>query len=323
MANSTMPTCNEIHITYVDTEGPLIKLFAQVDNNASALEKLFYKMSTILEGDCAKPQLISDLQLGLICCAKFEDGKYYRAKIFNLDRLNENCVKVFFIDYGNRADVFVRDIRLISKLSILITNEKVKKILEYPNLALEFILGGVIANSEFDENILEFLRQHLNNSDMTCSISELGDKRVITKIIKAHIDPIICLVDSNKAIQVSIDIFKKFVQGNPQFPNNFNFPPPTAVDMTKQPPLTRIPNLTQPPPMRMATDMYQHTNQPVLSRVMNVPAIPGTLIRRPELPPPSKSLQFTTEMLPVGVTHAVYVSHVDDGPHSFTVQIQV
>lgn len=322
----------ELHITYVDKEGPFLKLFAQTDKNGLLVERLLYQLRDLLETkEELRPKTSSDVKVGLICCTKYIDNNYYRAKIESLGNLNDRKVSVCFIDYGNRAEVNVTDIRLNSHLIRIFPDERVEKILELPSLAREFFVAGVAARGEWDNQLLETLRTKLNNSEMLCSVCELVEKKVIYKIHKADIDLISQLISTNAGFEIPFNTFiKKLNEVKPSkvsLPSQFNVPPPTVVDFTKHPPPTRMPNLSQPPPVRMMSDvkLFQHSNQPISSRPGSMPGIPGIPVRRPEMPmtAPPQPLQFSTEMLAVGVTHPVYVSHVEDGPHSFAIQIQV
>lgn len=310
----------DLHITYVDTEGSFLKFYAQTDKNGLIVERLLYQLRDLLENNRdLRPKTINDLKVGLLCCTKYHDLNFYRAKILSLNNLQENMVTVCFIDYGNCADVNITDLRLHSVLIPMFTDDRVSKILEFPNLAVEFILGGIASRGEWDNELIEILRNKLSNSNMVCTVCDVGGKKVIHKILKAEKDVASILLKSNTVIEVPFGSFMKKIQETKLLPNQFSVPPPTVVDVTKQPPPTRMPNLTQPPPGKIS----QQEN----SRPGSMSGIPGIPVKRPEMPMtahfPSQSLQFSTEMLAVGVTHPVYVSHVDDGPHSFAVQIQV
>lgn len=341
-----LQTTIELRITHLETYGPFIKLYAQVDKDRVALyEKLLHSLKNfffdINELDL-KPLTVKDVEVGLICVAKFEDGAYYRAKIVNLDKLRNNMeVTVNFIDHGNTHSVKVQDIRLFSKLLKLLRtphdNERVCQLRDSPPLTEEFFLTSIAPKTkDWDAFILEHLKSNLTNNDLKCSVYKLEGKRCV-KFLQPEYEPSNFLHGSNKIIPVPLSnqeqVLKEInnkLQALSKPVANVNLPPP-AMLMQQPPP--RIPNLTQPPPgIRTASDM----NLPPLSqmgiqhtRPMGGPVRPGLVRPHSTMqlanPSPSSSVnsQFASEILAPGISHPVFVTHVENGPHSFAIQLQV
>ncbi|KAG8311519.1 hypothetical protein J6590_042389 [Homalodisca vitripennis] len=337
------PSHVEAHITHVDKDGSLIKVYAQTDKiNYCYIEKLLYQLRSVFENNSdLKPKTSSDIQVGVVCFAKFEDDTYYRAKIESIQNVQQYMVTVVFIDHGNKAEVHVKDIRLMSKVMNLIANKKLfQDILLLPGLANDYYLYGITTREkEWDEYSLDYLRKRLCNTDLTCTVYENEWGRII-RIVQEEKDPSAYLTKMSKAHSIPLHVQEALIRQIsqkkaipvPEF--NVTLPPPQLL--MQQPPPARLPNMSQPPPgIRMGSDINSFSSgqsSSLSSRYPTInssirPGIPGMTVRRPEVPavppPPVHSLQFSTEMLAMGVIHPVFVSHVEDGPYSFAVQVQV
>ncbi|XP_054285717.1 maternal protein tudor-like isoform X2 [Macrosteles quadrilineatus] len=336
-------TPRDIHITYVDTDGPLIKIFAQIDKgNPEYIERLLYQLKDVLESTDLKPRTLNDIKEGLICCAKFTDGAYYRARIEHIDTQSLSLL-VFFIDHGNVAQVDVADVRLLEKLQSVLGQDKIVQFLKgVVGLAEEFYLAGVAPkrNHQWDESTIESLRKELCNSDLKGVIHEVGEKKIVNFGLGLSVrDPAKMIIESGKGVPLPLHHLVEYVKlkkcptaNNPKvqapLPQHINtsLPPPKlppAVGL-QHVPQARLPNLSHPPPARLPNDLNPRNAVIRPSGVHVRPGVPGMQLRRPEasISIPAANLQFSTEMLNPGVTHRVYVSHVEDGPHSFAVQLQ-
>lgn len=91
-----------LYITFVEKEGPYIKLWGQPQRNVPiGIEHALAAMKSQFDVGHHMPNL-SEFVIDKVLCAKFRDGNYYRAKVTNTDVLNKGLVEVQFIDYGNK-----------------------------------------------------------------------------------------------------------------------------------------------------------------------------------------------------------------------------
>ncbi|KAI4466350.1 tudor domain containing protein [Holotrichia oblita] len=131
MAN--IPT--SIYITHLEREGSFIKIWGQTDRGLPvAIEKALQQMTPHFEQGMYSPA-IENFQVGIMCCAKFKDELYYRARITNISYLTQGMVEVLFIDYGNRDVISCMNTRTMSGLQA--------GLISIPAQAKDFILGNV------------------------------------------------------------------------------------------------------------------------------------------------------------------------------------
>lgn len=316
----------DVHITHLVKDGPNIKIFAQPGNNtllSNYVEKILFQSRVKFMEHNVSPKNIKDIALGVTCCAKFEDGVYYRAKVVNLDKLNPHrLVGVHFIDHGNSAEIKVEDIVILSKAMEVVADDQkmgISFLSQTVPLAEEYILHGYNATqgNAGDDAAIATFRDKLCNRDIKCKVYEYKGKKLMqilhhksdesTSKLNSIRDPNLMRLGDVKHSQLA-----KLEQPQRLRPNLSMPPPPLSLQQAV--PTSRFPNLSQPPPM------VQSFKKPGA-------VAPGMAMKnvRPTTAPMStaQNLQFSSDMLVPGVTHQVFVSHVEDGPSAFSVQIQV
>lgn len=336
----------ELFITYVEKNGTLLKVYGQVDqNSAEFLEKLIYQYTETFDRlKVGVPKTARDIYPGLICCARYKDNKYYRAEVKSIIQLSPGYVSVFFIDYGNTERVKLSDIRLLDDIG-----EPTFSNLH--RLATEYYLAGVRpTNNEWDEIAINFVEEAIRYRAVKCAIvGEIIGKRLI-KIFWGESDISTYLIGMGTAHSVSLEVQEILIEtSSGLIPSRYTVPPPVPVTATAVSNPVSIPIIPSFTPMAIRAPSQASTHVPAFTSTMNRPILPSTqpgistirplnLPSMINIPPPTritpqpfsvpvpgqgKPQQFASEMLPENSEHVVYVSHVEEGPLSFAVQLKV
>ncbi|XP_049513252.1 uncharacterized protein LOC119466618 isoform X2 [Dermacentor silvarum] len=98
-------------VTHVAPEHRWLKLFVQ--RNHEMMRHIEAYLEGLEPALSSKPGFMhqSQIALGTPCFARYSDNKWYRAVVSSWPRHNETLVEVTFIDYGNREEVCVDDVR--------------------------------------------------------------------------------------------------------------------------------------------------------------------------------------------------------------------
>lgn len=150
-----------------------MKIWGQIDRNLSmGIEKIIQQMTVDFESGRFLPT-IDNLQVGILCCAKFKDGLYYRARITDIDYLSQGLVEVLFLDYGNKDFIPWVNTRLMSNQS--------ETIISVHPLAKEFILADVTHHgAKWDDNLFEMISGELRYLEFNFSVvSNVGPYTLI------------------------------------------------------------------------------------------------------------------------------------------------
>ncbi|XP_023716578.1 maternal protein tudor isoform X3 [Cryptotermes secundus] len=287
----------EIFVTYVEIDGPFLRLWAQLDRTqATAVERLILQLSEQFERGLGIP---STVQVGQLCCARYSDGVYYRARVTRPPDMPGGHVAVHFIDYGNSEVVPFRDIRSLEE-SLL------TRLASVSDNATEFLLAGVVpVSGTWDENSLAFIRQTLCYEELKAVVvAQVANKRLIRVFYKNE-DFAKILIASKVGVSIEIIAQQMLIQGY----YNWNSVPP------------QFPGFTAPPPARMLSQLQ--------GQAVTVPRVPAIRMESnsQQVPGITPSVQekvriFTSPILELNSEHMVYVSYVEDGPSSFAIQLQ-
>ncbi|XP_075224370.1 protein tudor-like isoform X2 [Lycorma delicatula] len=324
----------ELFITFIEKNGSLLKVYGQVDqNSAEFLEKLIYQYTDTFEHlKIGEPKSERDIYPGLICCARYKDNRYYRAEVKNIIQLTPGYVSVLFIDYGNTDKVKLTDIRLLDKI-----DEPTFSTLH--RLATEYYLAGVRPiNSDWDEPTINFLEEAIRYRTVKCAIIDEVIGKKLIKIFWGENDISTYLMGVNAAIQVTTEVQKILIETSAGYvPSRYTVPPPPPVAGSSMA-VGSYPSIPLRAPSQMGAQLPY---SPVINRApVQQGMLPGVRaglpltmsVPPPHIPPPQpfsvpvpaqvKAQQFASEMLKENTEHAVYVSHVEDGPLSFAVQLK-
>lgn len=178
---------NCLFITFVEREGPFLKLWGQTDKSAALyIEQVLHGLSSQFDSGLGIPRPES-LQIGVLCCAKYKDNKYYRSRIINLNYLPSRYIEVNFIDYGHRDIVPVSNIRFLEGFDPAFSN--------IPAQAASFVLAeAVCARGEWDEMQLEEIRTEIRYCEVHYNIIAQVGSHFLVKIFVRGADLSLLLI---------------------------------------------------------------------------------------------------------------------------------
>ena len=305
-AMSLLQQVVEIFVTCVEKDGPLLKLWGQLDRTqATTVERLILQLREQFERGLFIPTAVN---VGQLCCARYNDGSYYRARVTSPADLSVGRVALHFIDYGNSEVVSLSDIRSLE------TNSPTTMLASMSDQATDFFLAGVLpVAGTWEENSLAFIRQTLRYEELkSVVVAQIGNKRLI-KVFYNNEDFAQILIAHKIGVAIAIHAQQALIQAYcgvdsamPPFPAGFTVPPPSRMllnhlqgqTLTMPPP---------PPPPPLPAIRMDCSSQHMLG---NTPSLHET------------ARFFTTPVLELNSEHMVYVSYVEDGPLSFAVQLQ-
>lgn len=295
MADSLLPF--DLFITCVDKFGPMLTIWGQTDrNNSMFIEQLLRTQSLQFESTPIVPRL-SDLTVNLLCCAKYRDGFYYRARITNLRNLVSGSVEVLFIDYGNAELIAIENIRLLNNVPAGLTDLKPQ--------ATNFVLANMMTvNRNWDEKSLQFIHQEIAYIELKSTVIRRVNDRRFIKIIFHETDLAEYLVEKGIAAPIALDAQEAWI---------LNYDASTAVARGPFP----------KPPGIMMSPQANYVNNGALAMQQMHPAM-LTQLQQFQQQNAGSGLyqQFRTPPLPPNSEHMVYVSYVEDGPYLFSIQLQ-
>nr|CAD7193949.1 unnamed protein product [Timema douglasi] len=232
------------------------------------VERLISKFSPEFDKVFAIPHE-SSLSIGQVCCARYQDGVYYRARITSLSDLMKAQVSVLFIDYGNSEVVFVDDIRVLDSVVV-------KPLNSLPGQATEFYLAGVIpAIGDWNDESLQIIRQTICYAELQGVIlSQCGNKKLLNLLYQNQ-DFSRILIDSNIAAPIALQAQQAIIQAlftTPSFPS-FNVPPPALSSTNRSFPSIRITGQNAFPELRCKLYYVDFGNSEILpySEIYNIP----------------------------------------------------
>ncbi|XP_024937429.1 maternal protein tudor isoform X2 [Cephus cinctus] len=307
---TNIPQSSEINlfVTHVSADGPLLKIWGQTDRNAATcIERMILPLSEQFEQGLGRPGAqCRGLVPNVICCARFFNEGYYRARICNIRQ--DGMVVLQYIDYGNVDIISPEDIRLLDGIPNAVPLHTL------PPLAYEFVLGHIFpVRGTWTKETLETIKILVRYSEVKAIIHSAIGTHCLIKLCYKNQDFAEYLVNRNLAVPVTLqEMFRsKFIQlprlsgpggplRDPNQQNNHYVPmqcPPTRMSAPQNQGNSIHENWRTPPPPQ----------QPVLQQ-------------KSQLSPMAEAMVFKSRVLDVGSTHEVSVSYVDDGPLKFSVQ---
>jgi Tudor domain. len=297
---SSLQQAVEIFVTCIENDGPLLKLWGQLDRTqATTVERLILQLREQFERGLVIPSAVN---VGQLCCARYNDGVYYRARVTSPADMSVGRVAVHFIDYGNSEVVPLSDIRSLE------ANSLTTMLASVSDQATDFFLAGILPLAgAWDENSLAFIRQALCYEELkSVVVAQIANKRLI-KVFYNNEDFAQILIASKIGVSIAIHAQQALIQAYygldsamPLFPG-FTVPPPSRMLLNH----LRGQTLTMPPPLPAIRMDCNSQNM-----LGNTPSFQET------------AGIFTTPVLELNSEHMVYVSYVEDGPLSFAVQLQ-
>ncbi|KPJ08016.1 Maternal protein tudor [Papilio machaon] len=338
-----------LYVTHVDGEGHFLKISGQLDQPSSLMiESLFDTARESLEQGvgAVPPAVITE---GIICAAKYKDGKFYRAKIINTTNLATGLVGVHFIDYGNKDIISVSTIRFLDNYDPLF--------LQMRGQSSDYYLSRVMHPSgRWEEPLLLKLQSLLCNAEYPAT-TELNTRTLPIISIQFKGNDLSSHLVTNrfgialplaKQEALLLQLLEKQQMSNwqPTFLNeshfsehvpfliNQNFPNPASAMRLNQGMSLPINGSIAPPPInqrllfnkvpRNHANLKAPVRQPHTAAALS-PALSASDQPSPvatsKPPSPKKSITYKSRLLEVNSQHKVFVSFAEEGPELFAVQL--
>ncbi|RZB39064.1 maternal protein tudor [Asbolus verrucosus] len=166
---------NCLFITYVEKEGPFLKVWGQTDKNTSLyIEQVLHSFTGQFDNGLCIPHP-ETLQIGILCCAKYKDNKYYRAKITSLNFLHNRYIEVNFIDYGHKDVVPVTNIRSLEGFESSFVAIQ-------PQAASFLLAEAVCPRGEWNDAYLDEICKEIRYSEVNFSIIAQVTKHYLVRL---------------------------------------------------------------------------------------------------------------------------------------------
>ncbi|GJQ67361.1 putative tudor domain protein [Trypoxylus dichotomus] len=233
-----------VYITHLERENTFIKVWGQTDRSLPiAIEKALQQMTPQFEQGMYSPA-IENFQVGIMCCAKFKDDLYYRARITSINYLTQGMVEVLFIDYGNRDIISCMNTRTMSGLQT--------GLISIPPQAKDFILANVVLQN-WDLHNFEMICRELRYLEFQLvPILEVGPHTLISLYSNKQ-DMCESLVERGLLLKIPLQLQQLSLQSSLQQLIARNAPPGLPVPahqlpIAVSPMQPKIAPITQPVP---------------------------------------------------------------------------
>lgn len=171
----TPQTGVNLFVTFVEKEGPFLKIWGQTDkNNSVYVERFLESATTQFDLGIAKISP-NEILLNALVCAKFKDTKYYRARVLNNMFIAEGFVEVCFIDYGNKDLVSIENIRSLQSVP--------SAFISIPPLATGFIFAEAhCVGGEWNDNSFESIAKEIKYREVHAQLLSPATQYFLIKI---------------------------------------------------------------------------------------------------------------------------------------------
>ncbi|KAK9869541.1 hypothetical protein WA026_003297 [Henosepilachna vigintioctopunctata] len=186
-----------MYVTNVEKEGPFLKIWGQIDKKSSLeVEQALLGASVCFDQGQFIPKE-NTLEVGSLYCAKYVDGKYYRAKITSISPINDGMVEVYFIDYGNKDLIPVSNLRTVECFNGWFNS--------LPPLSTAFILAEVVCiGGEWNDLIVDQISKEIRYMEHNYIIVAQAIRYYFIKVFVHDIDLGLHLVRQNLMQSTSI-----------------------------------------------------------------------------------------------------------------------
>lgn len=172
----TAQSAINLYVTFVEKEGPFLKIWGQTDKNNSVYVEQFLAGASS-QFDLGAAKIIPEhVQLNSLVCAKYKDSKYYRARVLNNSFLREGFVEVCFLDYGNKDVVSLENIRSLQSFP--------SSFISIPPLATGFIFAEAhcVGGGEWNDTIFESISKEIKYREVHCQLLSPATQYYLIKI---------------------------------------------------------------------------------------------------------------------------------------------
>ncbi|XP_043528680.1 tudor domain-containing 6-like isoform X6 [Frieseomelitta varia] len=285
-----------IFVTHVEAEDVFLKIWGQVDkNSATCVERMILPLveQFARSQGCVGPQL-ANLRINALCCARFQNEGYYRAKVINIRA--DGMVVLQFIDYGNIEVLPPQEIHLLENIP---GSESLQS---FPPVAFDFTLMHILPiNNVWDNKVIESIKKTLWYNEYKILIHSVVNNHRLIKLWYNNEDFSELLIKRHMAVRTTMqEMFRSKCVQQSQVP---------IYQQSK----CLISNTCAMTPVHDGNEMHGFPRN-----------VPSCCAAQKHMMQSSlqEALVFKSRVLDVPSKHDVYVSFVEDGPHKFSVQLQ-
>ncbi|XP_063978120.1 maternal protein tudor-like isoform X2 [Diachasmimorpha longicaudata] len=258
-----------IYVTHVDSQGPLLRVWGQIDKDAAVrIESLIAMMSPGFEKGFGAIQRDAQLTLHTTCCA-YHDDAFYRARILRSNSGN-GTVLVHFQDYGNTETVSYGDIRILND-----TQEGIQ-LQTMPPVATDFIMAEVLPFKDvWDPATVHNIKHTLRYNEMMAVVcSVLQNKTRMLKLFFDGQDYSELMINNRMALPASSDDLTNLICASPSSPAVPSHQHrQTRPNQPQYPPQSHLtPHHQQP---AFDTFNYNHSQKPCNNNFYQKPKLQG------------------------------------------------
>lgn len=174
-----VPPCTTdtiIFVTHVEGDRECLKIWGQQDMaTATCVERFIYPLVERFSQGYGCPSKSNPPIIGALCCGRFKNDGYYRAKI--LDVRCDGMIVVHFIDYGNIEILPPNDVHLLGNIP------GAEPLQTYPAMATDFILLKVLPiNGVWENRIIDSIKNILCYNEYRAVVSNIANNRCLVKL---------------------------------------------------------------------------------------------------------------------------------------------
>ncbi|XP_076476295.1 protein tudor [Bombus vancouverensis nearcticus] len=279
-----------IFVTHIEPCHTFLRIWGQIDkNSATCVERMILPLveQFTRRQNCVKTQSTS-LRINALCCAKFQNDGYYRARIKHINNI-DNTVLLHFIDYGNLELLPIQEIHLLDDIP---GSESLQS---FPPVAFQFTLMHLLpANGHWSNEVIESIQKTLRYNEYKIVIHTITNSDNFIKLVYNNEDFTEFLI--RKYIAKKATLLEMY----------------SSRGITDPELLLYEKNLSS---LHSAENEVQEFQQ-------NGCSCCAAHQRHTMHASVQEALVFKSRILDVSSKHDVYVSFVEDGPFKFSVQLQ-
>ncbi|XP_020289417.1 maternal protein tudor isoform X3 [Pseudomyrmex gracilis] len=297
-----------LFVTHIEPDNVFLKIWGQTDKRtAGEVERLINSLLPHFNQGYGCPLKVTKSIVSEVCCAKFQNEGYYRATI--LDIRSDGMILVYFIDYGNTEVVLPHEVHLLSGIP---GAEHLKAI---PPMATEFVLSNVLPkNGIWDNEMISTIKSYLCYNEYKISIYVVNNRYLIQLWFNNE-DFSKVLVNDNMALPATIQDMFSMQHRLPQVAMQ------PSLQVSQQPQMAAYQQRNKG---NMNTMIPMTQNQNINPNINAQALIHKTSsgVNYQKYTEPQEALVFKSRVLNVDTKYEVCVSHVEDGPQKFSVQVK-
>ncbi|XP_033178847.1 maternal protein tudor isoform X2 [Bombus impatiens] len=279
-----------IFVTHIEPCHTFLRIWGQIDkNSATCVERMILPLveQFTRRQNCVKTQSTS-LRINALCCAKFQNDGYYRARIKHINNI-DNTVLLHFIDYGNLELLPIQEIHLLDDIP---GSESLQS---FPPVAFQFTLMHLLpVNGHWSNEVIESIQKTLRYNEYKIVIHTITNSDNFIKLVYNDEDFTEFLI--RRYIAKKATLLEMY----------------SSRGITDPELLLYEKNLSS---LHSAENEVQEFQQ-------NGCSCCAAQLKHTMHASVQEALVFKSRILDVSSKHDVYVSFVEDGPYKFSVQLQ-